>query len=118
MFAMRFINVIFFCAIFCPGCRTDVESKSAKSAVPEIPQVSDQVLRQQLFTLREMAHEHAKLSSLAMDSEKNEKTEHRLKLLREGFTNLHKKCRTEFKGNASDEEIVNQFLDQCLNAMK
>jgi len=118
MFAIRFISVILFCAIFGAGCRTDVESKSAKSAVPEIPQVSDQVLRQQLFTLREMAHEHAKLSSLAMDSEKNEKTEHRLKLLREGFTNLHKKCRTEFKGNASDEEIVNQFLDQCLNAMK
>jgi cell division protein FtsB len=65
-----------------------------------------------------MAQEHAKLSSLAMDSEKNEKTEHRLKLLREGFAYLQKKCRTEFNGNASDKEIVDQFLDQCLNAMR
>lgn len=118
MFAIRFISVILFCAIFCAGCRTDMKPKSAQSAVPEIPQVSDQVLRQQLFTLREMAQEHSKLSSLAIDSEKNEKTEHRLKLLREGFAYLQKKCRTEFKGNGSDQEIVNQFLDQCLNAMR
>lgn len=95
-----------------------MKPKSAKSAVPEMPQVSDEVLSQQLFTLREMAQEHANLSSLALDSEKSDITEHRLKLLREGFAYHQKKCRTEFKGTASEKEIVDQFLDQCLNAMR
>jgi hypothetical protein len=112
MATVRLALLLGLLGLACAGCRPAVSvDVQVRAAIPDLPQVEDQGLRQQLFTLREMVVQHAKLSEPALASD--EKTAERLTLLREGFSDLETKCRAGLEGAVADKESVTAFLDHC-----
>lgn len=101
----------------CAGCKPAAqEDTESRLAIPALPQVSDQGVRQKLFTLREMVAQYTKLSDPASASD--EMTEERLRLLRRGFSDLEAKCRAGLDSAGSENESITAFLDRCRTLMR
>jgi hypothetical protein len=110
--AFHFAFLAGLSGLACTCCRpaASVEIKG-RPTIPDLPQVGDQGLRQQLFTLREMARQYVSLS--VPDQVSDEKTAKRLALLRQGFKDLENKCRVHLESITDNKEPVVVFLDRC-----
>jgi hypothetical protein len=87
-----------------------------KPRIPDVPEVADAELQQQLHTLRAMAIEHVKL---ALPAEKADgKASKRLELLRHASEDLRRKCLEGLDEVDADAVVVKEFLQACASAIR
>jgi hypothetical protein len=91
-------------------------STEGRAIIPEVPQVANEVLRQQLNTLRALVSEYAKLSEPGAPND--EKTAGRVSLLKQGVSEFRTKCTENLDKAGESRGAVEDFLDRCASVMQ
>ena len=91
-------------------------STEGRLIIPEVPQVADDGLRQQLNTLRALVLEYSKLSEPGAPNDA--KTAGRLSLLKQGFSEFRTKCTENLDKAGESRRAVEDFLDRCASVMQ